>query len=494
MACNEEAESETSVTFFWIIENYSYFNDYFHILYSPDFYVNSIRWNIALYPCCDIEENIILYNVYGHGKSHMLDLVTEYDFANLAEDGSVLQISEIEMYSFNPLVEDPSTKLPITKRAANLSRDTLRLRCKVRWPDRKDVEPATFFARIVLGVKKRNFLWDIKKFSSLGPGRKCTYAMSHVEKNELTLKIQVNEEDKIMIFIESLRKEMKCLKFQSFIIDTNGCKVDCGKSEKSSFNFEKNAICTLPFTKKFLMQYQHLYLKNDVLSLSVANVLGVTNLLQWKKLKESILGFLHPALVMLVLNHICHPPNYQFNKMLDLKEDMKCLYDEGAFSDVKIRTNTQTFHAHKAILSARSLVFRAMLMTDMKEKIQESVDVPDLEDDTVRQMLLYVYTNALEGLQWESALRLYVAADKYQIISLKSKCRSFLQCNLCPKNLCEGLVLADMHGDGVLKEAAQNYILSHEKDVFGSDKWKLFTKNNTALAAETMLLIWERKN
>ncbi|GFQ83385.1 tdpoz3 [Trichonephila clavata] len=135
-----------------------------------------------------------------------------------------------------------------------------------------------------------------------------------------------------------------------------------------------------------------------------------------------------------------------------------------------------------------------MLTTDMKEKIQECVDVSDLEDDTVRRMLLYVYTDALEDLQGESALKLYAAADKYEIVTLKSKCGSFLQCNLCPNNLCEVLVLADMHGDADLKEAAQNYILRHEQEIFRSEKWAEFIKKNATLAAETMLLLWKRKN
>ncbi|GFY38474.1 hypothetical protein TNIN_20521 [Trichonephila inaurata madagascariensis] len=180
----------------------------------------------------------------------------------------------------------------------------------------------------------------------------------------------------------------------------------------------------------------------------------------------------------------------QLDKMLDLKEDFKCLYVEGNFSDVKLCTKTKTFHAHKAILSARSSVFLAMLRTDMKEKIQACVDIPDLEDDTVHQMLLYMYTNALEGLGWERSLNLYAAADKYEIVSLKSKCSSFLKSNMCPYNVCDVLVLADMHGDSDLKETAQNYTIKHEQEVYTSDKWKVFTKNNYTLAMETMLLKW----
>ncbi|GFW15214.1 TD and POZ domain-containing protein 5 [Trichonephila clavipes] len=491
MACNEEDESETWITFFWVVENYSYFNDSLNSLFSPNFMVSSILWTIALHWRCDMNENVIRYELYRTIDTDSLDWVAKYDFAILAEDGSVLQISERDMYPEDISesdYDDEPKEMFINKGVAELSRDTLRLRCRVRRTDGKEVKPATFFARTVLSVKKRNFLWNVKRFSFLIPGCKCTYTvMSPVGENELTLKIEVNKEDEIGIFIDSFGEKVSYLKFQLFIIDTNGSKVDCGKYEFSSAL--SSAICTLPFTKKYLMQNRHLYLKKDVLSLCCE--CSCCDESPMKKIERIDFG-ISASCIGDELRATSYSPPTKLS-LLDLKEDLQCLYSEGVFSDVKIRANTQTFHAHKAILSARSPVFRAMFTNDMKEKVQASVDVLDLEDDTVRRMLLYVYTNVLEGLQWESALKLFVAADKYQIISLKSKCRSFLQCNLCPKNLCEDLVLADMHGDSVLKESAQNYILSHEKNVFGSAEWKLFTKNNSDLAAEMMLLIWQKK-
>ncbi|GFU16155.1 hypothetical protein NPIL_217471 [Nephila pilipes] len=172
--------------------------------------------------------------------------------------------------------------------------------------------------------------------------------------------------------------------------------------------------------------------------------------------------------------------------MIDLKNDPECLYVKGILSDVKLRTAIRTFLAYKAILCSRSLVFLAMFMIDMKKKKQDFVEVPDLEDDTVCRLLLYVYSNVLEDLQGEGALKLYAAADKYQIVSLKSKCRYFLNSNLCPNNLCDVLVFGDMHADDPLKAAAQEYALEHEEDVFRSEVWKAFAKTNPPL--KTMLL------
>ncbi|GFS60620.1 hypothetical protein TNIN_366041 [Trichonephila inaurata madagascariensis] len=293
-----------------------------------------------------------------------------------------------------------------------------------------------------------------------------------------------------MILVDT-DKSIKFLKCQPFITVTNGTQIDCGKHETSSFM--DDVLYALPLTKNYLMKNKNLFLENDVLTLycecSWSDGFALEGVIE-----RIDYGILSPPINKEVSTKSCSPSTEvsHFDKMLDLKEDFHYLYAEGIFSDVKLRATTQTFHAHKNILSVRSPVFRAMLTTDMKEKIQECVDIPDLEDDTVRRMLLYMYTNALEDLQWESALKLYAAADKYEIFALKSKCCSFLKCNLCPNNLCDVLVLADMHVDSDLKEAAQVYAFEHEQEVFQSSKWILFAKTNPALASETMLLKWNK--
>ncbi|GIY43371.1 speckle-type POZ protein [Caerostris extrusa] len=75
-----------------------------------------------------------------------------------------------------------------------------------------------------------------------------------------------------------------------------------------------------------------------------------------------------------------------------------------ALSDMKLRTETETFQVHAAVLSARSPVFRAMLTTDMKEKNNCCVDIPDVDNDTLRQMILYMYTDQLEYLNGKMQL------------------------------------------------------------------------------------------
>ncbi|GFU61313.1 hypothetical protein TNCV_5033581 [Trichonephila clavipes] len=131
-----------------------------------------------------------------------------------------------------------------------------------------------------------------------------------------------------------------------------------------------------------------------------------------------------------------------------------------------------------------------MFLDDMK-KLKGSVDIVDLDDDTVRRMLLYMHTDSIEDLEWESALRLYEAADKYEILFLRKECSVFLVGLLSPTNACDALVLAGRHQDNDFK-VVQKYIVDCDKSVFCSEEWKNFMKDNCELAAETMLKVWQK--
>ncbi|GBL87858.1 hypothetical protein AVEN_274629-1 [Araneus ventricosus] len=81
-----------------------------------------------------------------------------------------------------------------------------------------------------------------------------------------------------------------------------------------------------------------------------------------------------------------------------LNDNLKSLYDKQFLCDVKLKTSTNVFPAHKIILSASSSVFNAMFSNDMKEKESDCVNIEDLSDDALRRMLLYIYTARMEDV------------------------------------------------------------------------------------------------
>ncbi|GIZ03665.1 speckle-type POZ protein [Caerostris extrusa] len=134
-----------------------------------------------------------------------------------------------------------------------------------------------------------------------------------------------------------------------------------------------------------------------------------------------------------------------------LKEDMMSLYNSSELCDMVIKTSTSSFPAHTLVLSARSPVFRAMFSNDMMEKTKRVVEITDLEDEIVRRLLSFMYTDTLDDLCWENASQLFSAADKYQITALRNECSVLLKDKLSHANACQILILADTHQDESLK-------------------------------------------
>ena len=56
--------------------------------------------------------------------------------------------------------------------------------------------------------------------------------------------------------------------------------------------------------------------------------------------------------------------------------DMENLLETGTLTDVSIRCDKKTIKCHKAVLSARSAVFRAMFQHDMRENKNNEIIIP----------------------------------------------------------------------------------------------------------------------
>ena len=111
----------------------------------------------------------------------------------------------------------------------------------------------------------------------------------------------------------------------------------------------------------------------------------------------------------------------------------------------------------------RSPVFNAMFIHNMTEAQEKIIDIEDLDIETVRDMLKYMYAGKIENLNTRSP-RLLEAADKYQLSELKEICEETLCDNLTVDTCLECLVLADLHTAEDLKQAAIKFVVDHSED------------------------------
>ncbi|GIY91913.1 TD and POZ domain-containing protein 5 [Caerostris extrusa] len=352
--------------------------------------------------------------------------------------------------------------------------------------DGKELKGEQFIARTVVEIERRSFIWDIKYLTSNQIFEQTTLQITLPSKKAvlslcpLLKKGKESVEEVFTVHITSDDESIKYFTFHCDLLDSLGNKLDCGEDEFWLDPLKEGAIFKLPYTIKKLIEERAKYLPKDVLSLRCDIVISTGDTTD--RIESYITG---------IDDNIC---DQNFEKCEsgispDLKGDLKSMHREGTLSDTQIRTSTETFPAHTQILGARSPVFRALFSTDMKERTKECVDITDFDGETVRRLLLYMYTDTLEeDLQCQSACQLYAAADKYAVLSLKNKCSSFLQGIFSVTSACDILSLADMYQDEELKSSVQEYILLNPEDIFSSEEWQLLMKSNPRLALETMYL------
>ncbi|KAL6644499.1 hypothetical protein ACP70R_016107 [Stipagrostis hirtigluma subsp. patula] len=119
----------------------------------------------------------------------------------------------------------------------------------------------------------------------------------------------------------------------------------------------------------------------------------------------------------------------------DIGFDLGCLLHCADGSDVSFVVDGETFPAHRAVLAARSPVFKAQLFGSMADATMPSITLHDITATTFKAMLRFMYTDdlpaddELRGSPSEMFQDLLALADRYALDRLKLICAS----KLCEK-------------------------------------------------------------
>ncbi|XP_059109542.1 speckle-type POZ protein-like [Peromyscus eremicus] len=166
-----------------------------------------------------------------------------------------------------------------------------------------------------------------------------------------------------------------------------------------------------------------------------------------------------------------------------LADELGELWENSQFTDCSLVVAGQEFRAHKAILAARSPVFRAMFQHDMEESRKNRVEIPDLEPQVFKAMMGFIYTGKAPDLD-SMADAVLAAADKYGLERLKVMCEDALCRDLSVENAAHTLFLADLHSSGQLKTQALDFITAHASEVSETSGWKKMVGSYPHLVAE----------
>lgn len=123
-------------------------------------------------------------------------------------------------------------------------------------------------------------------------------------------------------------------------------------------------------------------------------------------------------------------------------QGMKQIFDREEYSDFRVilQQTGKTVFVYKGILAARSEFFKAITEGGFSEKTDNELVVDDeSEEKALLPLLEFCYTGEISIPEHE-VLAYYFISDKYQVLSLKSKCSDFLVGNLKPENAVENFV------------------------------------------------------
>ncbi|XP_055952909.1 speckle-type POZ protein B-like [Argiope bruennichi] len=506
---NAKNTEKNAFTFIWKIENFNY---YVHEeMSSPAFFVHSIDSEFVVELFCDNHQSdesmIACYLKLVRAlncESSFIEL--DFEFSILAIDGSPLiskekvkkQFKEGKRRGFWDFI--PLHYVAKNRTIVFLPQGTLTLQCKIWKTEGEMSETAVCFARTRIGIEQSSFVWPIEEFSAFKEGFTVPYSVRKASEQDPSISLNFQ--------LATASSEGK--KFELEFTPENVPQMSTDKNRKDSsnktgfydfklsflnasgvgkFHQEKNRLESHKIYKlrvlitEDLLNVKNGFLVDDALSLKCHFTFykGIIS----EEIERTLYGSAAKSDILdsrpVVLYH-----DSLSACISSLKDMYKFLYDAQMFCDVKLRTGPCCFSVHKSILSAKSGVFESMFEVEMKDDILEILDV---DPETLRKVINYMYTDTIDDMQLENIYRLYEAAKKYKIFTLQKKCTLILSENLNKHNACEMLGFADKHEDKNFKSFVQDFILKHKEEVTGSTAWKILEKRNTVLAEEIYRLM-----
>ncbi|XP_046983905.1 ankyrin repeat domain-containing protein 65-like [Schistocerca americana] len=150
--------------------------------------------------------------------------------------------------------------------------------------------------------------------------------------------------------------------------------------------------------------------------------------------------------------------------------DLGALLDAGDGAVVTLVAGETRLAAHRAVLAARSPVFRAMFQHDTLEASCGEVRIADVGGPVLRQLLSYVYTLQAPQLT-DTAPELLAAADRYGLSALKAACEQQVAAQLEVETAAAAAVLAVRHSCPSLTAAAVHFIRATDYKVMATQGW-----------------------
>ncbi|KAF8646562.1 hypothetical protein HU200_065784 [Digitaria exilis] len=201
--------------------------------------------------------------------------------------------------------------------------------------------------------------------------------------------------------------------------------------------------------------------------------------------RDGVITFLCSIMVWHHSGGIPVPPS-------DIGENLGMLLDSTDGADVSFAIDGETFHAHRAVLAARSPVFRAELLGSMAEATMPSITLLDIAPETFIVLLRFMYTDAFPGddelgdSSSKMLQNLLAAADRYGLDRLKLICAHKLWGAMSVDTVADVLACAEMYSCPELRDKCIDFVVADKnfKRVALSEGFMQLGQNFPSIIAE----------
>ncbi len=158
----------------------------------------------------------------------------------------------------------------------------------------------------------------------------------------------------------------------------------------------------------------------------------------------------------------------------NISEDLASILHSGENSDFSFVVEGESMPAHRLIVASRSPVFKALLDSNMREGIEETVHIHDVRAPAFRLLLHFVYTDCLppdfsgENLEVTMAQHLLAAADRFELPRLRAICEKHLCETVDVENAATTLALAEENHASELKRHCLDFVASNLSQVMST--------------------------
>uniref|UniRef100_A0A7N0R9I8 BTB domain-containing protein n=1 Tax=Kalanchoe fedtschenkoi TaxID=63787 RepID=A0A7N0R9I8_KALFE len=154
---------------------------------------------------------------------------------------------------------------------------------------------------------------------------------------------------------------------------------------------------------------------------------------------------------------------------------------------VKPGENGLPVPAHKALLAAKSQVFKHMLESDgCKAPPDDTITLHEFDQDELESLLEFLYAGSLPQEKLDKHVRaLSLAADKYGIPYLQKSCEKHMLASLKSSNALDVLEISDAcSGQTSLKDTALSFVVKNMEKIVFSARFESFALKNPHLGVQ----------